>query len=420
MSLHNGQEIMIIDCQLVGISGNMIVAALLDLGANPKRVLSAIRSIKEYVEGCGTIDVDLSETTRCGLRAKQVKIIAHETVKHRSGSELMAAVTNSAIGLNLSSSAQIFAERSVGTLLEAESGLHGESVENVVLHEAGSVDTVVDIIGVAAALDDLGAFRDMKVYSTPVAVGGGLFSFSHGTVASPAPATLEILTKRGFTIVGGPLDCELSTPTGVAILTSLAERSLRYFPAMKPKAVGYGAGEKEFDAVPNILRIVTGEASRLDPLEDRVVLLETNLDDVTGETVGYTVERLLSAGAKDAAVTPIFGKKSRPGWIVSVIAEERDVDKLIDMLTLETGTLGVRVHPCHRKILLRESRKVEVEIAGAKAEVNVKIASDRFGKVTNLKPEYDDVRNLALRLGRPFREIQEEATHQAKKKFGLR
>jgi hypothetical protein len=239
-------------------------------------------------------------------------------------------------------------------------------------------------------------------------------------VASPAPATLEILTKRGFTIVGGPLDCELSTPTGVAILTSLAERSLRYFPAMKPKAVGYGAGEKEFDAVPNVLRIVTGEASRLDPLEDRVVLLETNLDDVTGETVGYTVERLLSAGAKDAAVTPIFGKKSRPGWIVSVIAEERDVDKLIDMLTLETGTLGVRVHPCHRKILLRESRKVEVEIAGAKAEVNVKIASDRFGKVTNLKPEYDDVRNLALRLGRPFREIQEEATHQAKKKFGLR
>jgi len=419
MDLERNKQIMIVDCQLAGISGDMIVAGLLDLGADSKIVLDAMRSTKEQIEGCDKIDIIVTETRRSGFRAKQVKIKVHENTDHRSGSEMIVAANNSAKALNLSQSAQDFVERSIKTLVEAEARLHGKSIGEVNLHEAGSVDTIADIIGAATALDDLGIMKDAKIYSTPVAVGGGLFRFSHGTVASPAPATLEILARKQFTIVGGPLDRELSTPTGAAILTNLAEKSLDHLPTMRPEKIGYGAGESDFDAVPNMLRVIIGRSSLSSHLEDRVVLLETNLDDVTGETVGYTAERLLSAGAKDVSITPVFGKKSRPAWIIGVVGEEQDMDTLTAILTEETGTLGVRAHPCHRKILLRESRRVEIEIADAKFEVNVKMARYRSGKIVNLKPEYDDIRDLALKLGRPFREIHEEATKQAKKKLGL-
>ena len=415
MSLNNDARIMVIDCQLAGISGDMIVAALLDLGANTERVVNAIQNVGKYVRGCESIDVSVSETLRCGFRAKQIKIVAREAEEHRSGAELINAVSDSAKALKLSQEAQDFAKTSMKTLVEAEAKLHGKNVEKVLLHEAGSVDTVADIIGTASALDDLEMFRNTRIYSTPVAVGGGLFRFSHGTVASPAPATLQILTERRFSIVGGPLDFELSTPTGVSILTSLAERSLKYLPPMSPEAIGYGAGERDFDAVPNVLRVITGKTSEFDHFQDKIVLLETNLDDVTGETIGYTVERLFSAGAKDVSIIPIYEKKSRPGWIISVVSSNRDIDLLTEILTAETGTLGVRILPCHRKILERENRKIELNIAGVKVEVNVKVARDRHGNIVNLKPEYEDIRDLALKLGKPFRDIHDAATQKAKR-----
>jgi uncharacterized protein (DUF111 family) len=179
-------------------------------------------------------------------------------------------------------------------------------------------------------------------------------------VVSPAPATLEILKEYRFKVFGGPLDFELSTPTGVSILTSLAETSLDHLPSMSPEAVGYGAGDRHFDTVPNILRIIMGRTPDL--TGDQVILMETNLDDVTGETIGYASERLLAAGAKDVSITPIFGKKGRPGWVISIIADQKDAETLADILTSETGTLGLRILPSHRMILRRENKKVEGEI----------------------------------------------------------
>ncbi|WP_455281856.1 nickel pincer cofactor biosynthesis protein LarC [[Eubacterium] cellulosolvens] len=410
-------DTIIIDCQSVGISGDRIVAALIDLGVNSERVIKSMQTAKKHIEGCESLKVEILETFRNGLRAKQIEIKAVESKQHRSGNELINAVSETAITLGLSSWAQEVANNSIKTLVSAESKLHGKKIDDVVLHEAGSIDTVADIIGVASALDILGASQNTKIYSTPVSVGGGLFKFSHGTMASPAPATLEILTQNGFDIVGGPLDFELSTPTGVSILTNLAEKTLRYFPEFRPQAIGYGAGAKEFDNVPNILRIITGEMGGSKLVHDEVLLLETNLDDVTGETVGYTLERLLSAGAKDVSVIPIIEKKSRPGWIISIMTEEKDVDKLTEILTSETGTLGVRTYPCHRRILTRENKKIQLNIEGGKYAVDVKIASDRLGNFVNLKPEYDDIHDLALKLNRPFREIYEKATQQARKEL---
>ena len=410
-------DTIVIDCQSVGISGDRIVAALIDLGVDVEKVSKAMESSKEYVEGCKSLNIEIHETIRNGFRAKQIKIKTDENKQHRSGKELINAVSETVKGLDLSSWAQEVANKSIKTLIDAESKLHGKKIDNVVLHEAGSIDTVVDIIGVASALDILGASKDTKIYSTPVALGGGLFKFSHGTMASPAPATLEILTRKGFDVVGGPLDFELSTPTGVSILTSLAKKTLRYFPEFRPQAIGYGAGLKEFDNVPNILRIITGEMTGSKLVHDEVLLLETNLDDVTGETVGFTMERLLSTGAKDVSIIPMIEKKSRPGWIISVMAEEKDVDRLTEILTTETGTLGVRIYPCHRRILTRESKKIQLNVDGEKHEVDVKIATDRLGNIVNLKPEYDDVRKLALKINRPFREIHEKASQQARKEL---
>jgi len=410
-------DTIIIDCQSVGISGDRIVAALIDLGVNSERVIKSMQTAKKHIEGCESLKIEILETSRNGLRAKQIEIKAVESKQHRSGNELINAVSETAITLGLSSWAQEVANNSIKTLVAAESKLHGKKIDDVVLHEAGSIDTVADIIGVASALDILGASQNTKIYSTPVSVGGGLFKFSHGTMASPAPAALEILTQNGFDIVGGPLDFELSTPTGVSILTNLAEKTLRYFPEFRPQAIGYGAGAKEFDNVPNILRIITGEMGGSKLVHDEVLLLETNLDDVTGETVGYTMERLLSAGAKDVSVIPIIEKKSRPGWIISIMTEEKDVDKLTEILTSETGTLGVRTYPCHRRILTRENKKIQLDIEGEKYAVDVKIASDRLGNFVNLKPEYDDIHDLALKLNRPFREIHEKATQQARKEL---
>ncbi|WP_455280195.1 nickel pincer cofactor biosynthesis protein LarC [[Eubacterium] cellulosolvens] len=410
-------DTIVIDCQSVGISGDRIVAALIDLGVDSEKVIKAMESSKDHIEGCKSLKVEILETSRNGFRAKQIKINADENKQHRSGNELINAVSETAKTLGLSSWAREVASNSIRTLVDAESKLHGKKIDDVVLHEAGSIDTVVDIIGVASSLDILGASKTTKIYSTPVAVGGGLFKFSHGTMASPAPATLEILTQNGFDIVGGPLDFELSTPTGVSILTSLAEKTLRYFPEFRPQSIGYGAGSKEFDNVPNILRIITGEMTGSKLVQDDVLLLETNLDDVTGETVGFTMERLLSAGAKDVSIIPIIEKKSRPGWIISVMVEEKDVDRLTEILTSETGTLGVRTYPCHRRILTRESQKVQLDVDGEKYEVDVKIARDRLGNIVNLKPEYDGIHDLALKLGRPFREIHEKAAQQARREL---
>ncbi len=408
-------DTIVIDCQSVGISGDRIVAAFIDLGVDVEKIIRAMESSKNHIEGCNNLNIEIHETLRNGFRAKQIKIKTDENNQHRTGNKLVNAVSETARELDLSFWAQEIANNSIRTLVNAESKLHGKKIDDVILHEAGSIDTVVDIIGVASAIDMLGVSKNTKIYSTPVALGGGLFKFSHGTMASPAPATLEILTQKGFDVVGGPLDFELSTPTGVSILTSLAEKSLRYFPKFKPQVIGYGAGSKEFDNVPNILRIITGEMTESKLVHDEVLLIETNLDDVTGETVGFTMERLLSAGAKDVSIIPIIEKKSRPGWIISVMAEEKDVDRLTEILTKETGTLGVRTYPCHRRILTRENKKIQLDIDGEKHEVDMKIARDRLGNIVNLKPEYDIVRNLALKFNRPFREIHEKVSKQARK-----
>lgn len=253
------KNIVIIDCQTSGISGDKIVAALIDLGANKTRVVKAMESAKSCLKNCESVKVIVTNVYRRGIIGKKVEVRAKEKFKHRSGVELKEAVKNCVKKLRLSKEAKAFALKSVNTLLEAEMKVHGEEIEHLHLHELGSVDTVADIVGVAVALNDLGLFKYAEIYSTPVAVGGGLIKFSHGVTSSPAPVTLEILKSKRFPIIGGPVKAELTTPTGAAILVGMANATTHFHPLMKPVATGYGAGYRDFKEFPNLLRITLGK-----------------------------------------------------------------------------------------------------------------------------------------------------------------
>jgi len=407
------ERIAVIDCQVAGVSGDMFLGALLDLGADNAKVMEAIKSVEGHMKGCKNLKVNVTDVIRKGFHAKKVDITAEGVTKIK-GVELVEVVRNCIESQTLSKKAKQFAFNSVNTLVNAEAKVHSKSIEEIHLHETAFVDTPTEIIGTTVALENLNFFN-MQVYSTPVAVGGGLFKFSHGIVSSPAPATIEILRSKGFPIMGGPVSAELATPTGVSLLVNLAKEAVRFYPSMKPTAIGYGAGTKDFIEMPNILRIMVGEALDYQLLRDEIVVLETNLDDVPGEVIGHAVDRLLQEGARDVSIIPMFTKKNRPGHIIKIIADRTAAEHLSKVLIEETGTLGVRLCPCKRHILNRETTLINMEIEGTKESINVKVSRTRKGEIIQIKPEYEEVKNLAKRTDKPLREIMDEVKMKARK-----
>ncbi len=408
------RQIVVVDAQMAGVSGDMFIGALLDLGARADRVIEAMKTPKDFLRGCKSLEIEVRDTTRHGFRAKKVDVKAKEEATERTGTELMEAAKSSIENLRISEKAKQFILNCLSTLLGAEARVHGGSAETAHLHEMGSVDTLADIIGSTVALEDLDLFTGAKVYCTPVAVGGGLLRFSHGTVSSPAPATLEILRSKGLPMVGGPVEVELATPTGASLLANLAPEFARFYPPMKPTAVGYGAGTKDFTEMPNVLRITLGEPFTYSLLSDEIYMLETNLDDVTGEVIGHAVDKLLYEGARDVSIIPAFGKKNRPTQIIKVITDKTSLEHLSRTLVEETGTLGVRIYPCERRILDREPASIEVMIDDIKELINVKVAKDSRGEIIQIKPEYEGVKKLADRTGRPLREIMDAVKKKAR------
>jgi len=407
-------DVTVIDCQVAGISGDMFLGALLDLEANVDKVVNAIESIQDFIK-CKNLEVNVRNVTRKGFRAKKVDVKA-EKMPEMKGIELIATIKECVENLKLTDEARRFALDVINTLLSSEAKLHGKNISDAHLHEVGQIDTPAEIIGSAVALEDLGIFNS-KVYSTPLAVGGGLFKFSHGTVSSPAPATLEILRSKNFPLIGGPVESELATPTGASILVNLVDEATPFYPAVKPIKVGYGAGTKDFREIPNVLRIVLGKSLVHDLFRDEIVILETNLDDVTGEIVGQVMDKLLLGGARDVSIIPIFTKKNRPGQILKVITDKENVEHLSRLLIEETGSLGVRMYRCERRILARETIPIEIRIDGQMERVRVKASKDRKGKIIQIKPEYDDVKKIADRTSKPLREIIDIVKIKARKQL---
>ena len=225
----DSKKILIFDCQASGVAGDMILAALLDLGADTDKVVSAIKSLENPEYGYKNIQIKINQVMRGEFKASQIDVTS-ESASKRHGSELIDIVEKAAENLALSTKAKQFASKSIRTLVGTEADLHKTSFDDAHLHEVALVDTAAEILGVAVALDDLRLF-DAKIYSTPVAVGGGTFKFSHGIVSSPAPATLAILQSKNFPFQGGPIEAELATPTGVSILVNLVDEVNSFLPA---------------------------------------------------------------------------------------------------------------------------------------------------------------------------------------------
>jgi hypothetical protein len=405
-------KIVMIDCQAAGVAGDMILGALLDLGADASKVTLAIKSLEKAEFGYKDVVVDIQRVMRKGFCATKIDVTAQGKTR-KDGSQLIKIVEETAANLKLSSKAQKYASNVIHTLVDAETQLHGHHLHNAHLHEVGMVDTAAEIIGSAVAMDDLGFFN-AKIVATPVSVGGGLFEFSHGTVSSPSPAALAIFQSKNFPIKGGPVESELATPTGASIIVNLASEISSFYPPMAPVKVGYGAGTKEFPNLANLLRITVGKPIDDGLAADQIAVLETNVDDVSGEIIGYCVERLLAEGAKDVSVIPMYTKKNRPGQIIKVIADQKDAKHLTDVLIAETGTLGVRVYFSERHIIPRESCSVDLVIGGVKEPIKVKVSKNSRGEVIRVKPEYDDLKKLAEKTGKPLRELSELAVSRAR------
>jgi uncharacterized protein (TIGR00299 family) protein len=415
---------MMVDCQLSGISGDMILGALLGAGADERHIKDAIESVKNHVGWCEEIKANIRDVIKGEFKAKAVEIEIKESPplkgSGRPSSQLRGAVNDSTSELGLSSAAKSFASKVIESLIEAEKKIHGDlNGSEPELHELSSTDTVADIVGVATALDDLKALTQATIYSTPVAVGGGLFRFSHGVLQSPGPVALEILRKFSFPLIGGPVEAELVTPTGASLLVNMVGEEVdKFYPGMKPFAVGYGAGRMDLGEVPNMLRIILGNPVDYEMLTDRVYVLETNLDDVEGETIGFLLERLLREKARDVCVIPVTMKKSRPGQILQAIVDQGDVERISRIMIDETGSLGVRGYPVRRYIASREIVPIEVSIDGAIKRVNVKVGRTKRGEVISLKPEYEDVSSISIETKKPFRDVEELVKKEARKRIG--
>ena len=409
--------VLVIDAQVAGISGDMLLSSLVSMGANKAKVIDGVYSVEEYLKGSKIVKLDFEKTVKHGTSATCLSLETNENQHERKGIEIQECILSASDKIGLSDKAKVFAKESVRSLLYAEANIHGEPLESVHFHEASSIDTAIDIIGSAIALDDLKLFSD-EIISTPVAVGGGMLTFSHGTVSNPASAILEIFRGSDIAICGGQVKEELTTPTGASLLVNLADKCSEFYPTMKIKSIGYGAGSKNFEGFPNVLKIVKGESTGEFQL-DTIQVLETNLDDVSGETLGHMIDKLIANGAKDVTVTAGITKKGRPTNLVSTICDPSATNSLINILVSETGTLGVRVRSSSRYIVPRIVVTVPISLQGKSFAVRCKIVKHN-DTIKHFKAESDDVKAIADSLSLSFRNTLDLITDEVRRRLNTK
>jgi len=409
--------VLVIDAQVAGISGDMLLSSLVNMGANKSKITDGSYSIEEFLKGSKITKMDFEKTIKYGTEATRLVLETSENYHERKGIDIQECILSTSDKIGLSEKAKVFAKESIRSLLHAESNIHGEPLESVHFHEASSIDTAIDIIGSAIALDDLKLFSD-EIVSTPVAVGGGTLTFSHGTVSNPASAILEIFRGSDIAICGGQAKEELTTPTGASLLVNLVDRCSEFYPTMKIKSIGYGAGSKDFDGFPNVLKIVKGE-----PMEefqlDTIQVLETNLDDVSGETIGHMIDRLITNGAKDVTVTGGITKKGRPTNLVSIICDSSATNTLINTLVSETGTLGVRVRSSTRYLVPRVIVSVPITVQGKNFTVRCKIVKHEE-TIKHFKVESDDIKTISDLLSLSFKTTSDLISSEVKRRLNIK
>ena len=380
-------KIAYLDCAS-GISGDMTLGALVDAGVSLDALNAAIGSL-------GWSNVKLVATTvkKKGFRATLVTVEHEPEHKHRHLHHITAMIEGSI----LSARQKELAHRIFRKLAEAEAKVHNSTIEKVHFHEVGAVDSICDIVGAAVGWDLLGVQR---IQASPVPTGTGFIEIAHGRCSLPAPATAELL--RGVPLAASAVLCELTTPTGAAILAALVD-SYGPVPAMAIERIGYGAGQKDLEEQANLLRLLVGEESDSHPGE-QLWVLETNLDDISGELVGHAISRLWAAGALDVYTTAIQMKKNRPGIMLSVLCDGPTVPAVEAILFRETTTLGIRRHRVERSKLVREKHQVETEfglVDGMLAQLG--------DRTTRFAPEFESCRQIAEKKQVPLKLVYDAA-----------
>jgi len=379
-----------LDC-VGGLAGDMLLAALLDAGADLER----LREVSGLL-GLSGVSIAVERVERQGIGALHMRIEASDDHAHRDYREIRGLVE----GADLPPRARSQALEVFARLAEVEGRIHGVPADDVHFHELGAIDTLVDVCGAFVLLDDL---KVERVTCSPLPFARGLTRAAHGVLPLPAPATLGLL--EGVPLVGVETEAELVTPTGAAIAATVVDE-WGALPPLTLERVGYGAGTADFADRPNVLRVVLG--TEIAPATGTVVLVETNLDDLSPELVPDAVERCFAAGALDVWTVPAHMKKGRPGIVLSALARPSAEGDVARAMLEETTALGVRVARLQRYELEREERAVEV----AGGSIRVKIAR-LDGRVVNVAPEHDDCAALAKSTGRAVKSVWAEAYARA-------
>jgi len=387
-----------LDC-FSGVSGDMLLGALMDAGVEAsalKRELGKLR-----LDG---YEIEARKVTRAGLAATQAIVEVSAGQAPRTLAHVLDVIEASKLPAADKQKSSLVFQR----LAEAEAKVHGETVETVHLHDVGAVDAIVDVMGTVAGLRLL---EIEGLFSSALPVGGGSVEGPHGTLPVPAPATLELLARAGAPVRAANGErSELVTPTGAAIVTTLAKFER---PEMTLERAGYGAGSREVAGRPNVLRLWIGEATA--SATRPMLLIETNIDDMTGEMLGYARDRLLDAGAADVWFTAIQMKKGRPGVMLSLICSEAEEETVARLLLRETSTLGVRVRPVHRWEAEREV--IEFESSLGPAAVKVKRIA---GEPPRVAPEYEACKRIAEATGLPLAEVYRVVEAEGEARIGKR
>lgn len=381
------------DC-FSGISGDMFLGAMLDAGFPLEKLNETFQQLHmpEYQ------DAFLQDVMKGAIRAAQVSFAFTESCDHRHYSEIQEMLEQSALSASIKEKSLLIFSK----LAEAESQVHGTPVEDVHFHEVGAVDSILDIVGAAAALDYFGIER---VCSSALPQGKGTVETQHGMLPIPAPATLVLLTNMQAKMEKRDIEAELVTPTGAAILAAFARFEQ---PSMRLQSSGIGAGRRELPW-PNVLRVMIGES---EGNSDGCVKLETNIDDMTAELLAAVMERLFQAGALDVYFSSIQMKKNRPGCMLSVIARASDAEKLGALILEHTTTLGVRVSEFQR--ITAEREEVQIESSFGSAVVKVKKLN---GKITSIHPAFEACERLAREYDMPVSEVSRIIQREAEKKL---
>lgn len=391
-----------------GVAGDMILGALVDMGLPLEYLRVELKKLA--LQG---YELSVNRVERGGLSGSNFQVaLRPDTHDIRNGDsghgrnfdKIQALIESSMLSDWVREKAIAIFRR----LAEAEAKVHGSTVDKVHFHEVGAVDAIVDIVGACIGFH---YFKIDEFYTSPLNLGGGTVTFSHGTWPVPAPATVELIA--GFPSRLSGVEAELTTPTGAAIVTTLAE-PVKETPALSLERVGFGAGDRELPDVPNMLRLILGQVlegtrvpeglESIDKVQrERILLLQANIDDMEAEMSGHFMETALGCGALDVFFTPIQMKKNRPGLLMSVLCLADDQDRMVELIFRETTTLGLRVVPQERWVLDREVRRIETEYG------SVRIKLGRFrGEVVNIAPEYEDLKLIANQYELPLKQVRQK------------